>query len=77
MKSTRLHGSDGATTMEYVIILIVVGLTVLFIASHLGGTLRARYGAVKATTNVTIIRPGTHVEVDDDGLTGTAKNVPD
>jgi Flp pilus assembly pilin Flp len=77
MKSPQLHGNAGATTMEYVLILIVVGLTILFIASHLGGTLRARYGAVKATTNVTLIRPGTHVEVDDQGLTGTAKNVPD
>jgi len=74
---TRLHRTAGATLMEYVLVLIVVGLTILFVARHLGASLRARYGAAKATTDMTKIVPGTHVEVDDQGLTGTAKNVPD
>jgi Flp pilus assembly pilin Flp len=40
--------------MEYVLILVVVGLIIMFAARHLGTSLRARFGAVKATTNVTI-----------------------
>jgi len=43
----------------------------------LGITLRARYGAAKATVNVTKIAPDRHIEVDDQGLTGTAKSVQD
>jgi hypothetical protein len=62
--------------MEYAIMLIVIGLTVLFLATHFGAHLRARYGAMKATTDVTRIAPGTHVEVEDNDLTGTAKSVP-
>ena len=75
--TTRLRGMDGTTMMEYVLVLIVVGLTILFLARHLGATLRARYGASKATVDMTKIAPGRHVEVDDQGLTGTAKSVPD
>jgi hypothetical protein len=63
--------------MEYALLLIVIGLIVVFLASHLGGVLRARYGAAKATTDMTKIAPGRHVEVDDHGLTGTARSVPD
>jgi len=78
MKSLiRLRGTAGTTMMEYVLILIVIGLTVLFFANRLGVTLRARYGAAKATVNVTKIAPDRHIEVDDQGLTGTAKSVAD
>ncbi len=78
MKSTtRFPGNAGATVMEYALVLIVIGLTVLFIATRFGTHLRARYGAMTATTDVTRIAPGTHVEVDDNDLTGTAKSVPD
>ena len=63
--------------MEYALVLIVIGLIVVFFASHLGGVLRARYGAAKATTDMTKIAPGRHVEVDDQGMTGTAKSVAD
>ncbi len=73
---TRLSKDAGVTMMEYALILIVIGLAVLFMMKHLGASLRARYGAVKATTNVTIIDPNRHVEVNDQGLTGTAKSVP-
>ena len=73
----RLRGSGGTTMMEYAVILIVIGLIVVFFASHLGGTLRARYGAARATTDMTKIAPGRHVEVDDQGLTGTARSVAD
>jgi hypothetical protein len=76
MKSAiRLRGTEGTTMMEYVLILIVIGLTVLFFAHHLGVTLRARYGAAKATTDMTKVAPDRHIEVDDQGLTGTAKSV--
>jgi Flp pilus assembly pilin Flp len=73
---TRLPKNAGVTMMEYALILIVVGLAILFMMKHFGASLRARYGAVKATTNVTIIDPNRHVEVNDQGMTGTAKSVP-
>jgi Flp pilus assembly pilin Flp len=73
---TRLANQAGVTMMEYVLILIVLGLAILFVMRNLGSSLRARYGAVKATTNVTIIDPNRHVEVQDNGLSGTAKSVP-
>ena len=61
--------------MEYVLMLIVAGLGILFFATHLGGQLRARFGAAKATVNMTKVAPDRHVEVDDQGLTGTASSV--
>jgi len=73
---TRLPRNAGVSMMEYVLILVVLGLAIMFMAKHLGVSLRARYGAVKATTNVTIIDPNRHVEVQDNGLTGSAKSVP-
>jgi hypothetical protein len=78
MKSTatRLHKTDGATIMEYALVLIVIGLTVLFIANRFGVTLKARYRASKATVDMTKVDPNSHVEVDDQGLTGTAQSVP-
>ena len=76
-RSKQRNASAGATIMEYVPILIVVGLIVVFMARFLGSSLRARYGAAKATTDMTKIAPGRHVEVNDQGLTGTARSVPD
>ena len=73
----RLRSTGGTTMMEYALVLIVIGLAVLFIATRFGTALRARYGAVKSTVNMTKINPGHHVEVDDEGLTGTAASVPD
>ena len=73
----RLRDSGGTTMMEYALVLIVIGLIVVFFGQKLGVTLRARYGAAKATTDMTKIAPGRHVEVDDQGLTGTAKSVAD
>ena len=73
----RLRDSGGTTMMEYALVLIVIGLIVVFFAQKVGVTLRARYGAAKATTDMTKIAPRRHVEVDDQGLTGTAKSVAD
>jgi hypothetical protein len=61
--------------MEYSMVLIVVGLIVLFLSHRLGKHIRARFGAIKATTNVTLVAPDRHVEVEDNDLTGTAKSV--
>ena len=71
----RLRGIGGSTMMEYALILIVVGLLVVFIVTHLGASLRARYGASKSVTDMTKVDPNRHVEVDDQGMSGTAKSV--
>jgi Flp pilus assembly pilin Flp len=71
----RLRGADGTGMVEYALVLIVIGLIVLFIAHRLGKHIRARFGAIKSTTNVTLIAPGRHIEVEDNDLTGTAKSV--
>ncbi len=73
----RLRGSAGNTLLENILIMIVIGLTIIFMASHFGAVIRARFGAAKSTTDMTKVKPGVHVEVDDQGLTGTAKSVPD
>lgn len=74
---SRLRDRAGNTLMENVLIMIVIGLTIIFIASHFGATMRARFGASNSTVDMTKVRPGFHVEVDDQGLTGTAKSVAD
>lgn len=73
----RLRGEGGAGIMEYALVLVVIGLIVMFMAQRLGKHIRARFGAIKSTTNVTLIAPGRHVEVEDNDLTGTAKSVAD
>jgi hypothetical protein len=44
--------------MEYVLIAIVVGLIVLFIAAKFGGTLTNRFSAAKSTVDSTKITSG-------------------
>ena len=71
----RLLGQEGATTMEYVLAAIVIGLVVLFLATRFGVTVLARFVASDATVDMTKVDPNRHVEVDDQGLVGTAKSV--
>lgn len=75
--ATRLDSIVGATIMEYVLVLIVIGLIVLFAANRFGPHLSGRYKAMTATTDMTKIAPGRHVEIDDQDLTGTARSVAD
>jgi Flp pilus assembly pilin Flp len=56
--SKTLHNQKGQGMMEYVLIAIVVGLIVLFIAAKFGGTLTNRFSAAKSTVDSTKIVSG-------------------
>jgi Flp pilus assembly pilin Flp len=56
--SKTLRNQKGQGMMEYVLIAIVVGLIVLFIAAKFGGTLTNRFSAAKGTVDSTKITAG-------------------
>ena len=56
--SKTLRNQKGQGMMEYVLIAIVVGLIVLFIAAKFGGTLTKRFSAAKSTVDSTKIISG-------------------
>jgi Flp pilus assembly pilin Flp len=53
--SKTLRSQKGQGMMEYVLIAIVVGLIVLFIAAKFGGSLTNRFSAAKDTVDSTKI----------------------
>lgn len=53
--SKTIRKQDGQGMMEYVLIAIVVGLIVLFMAAKFGGTLTNRFSAAKTTVDSTKI----------------------
>jgi Flp pilus assembly pilin Flp len=53
-----MHSEKGQGMMEYVLIAIVVGLIVLFIAAKFGGTLTNRFKAASSTVDTTKIQSG-------------------
>ena len=53
--SKTMRSEKGQGMMEYVLIAIVVGLIVLFIAAKFGGTLTNRFSAAKSTVDSTKI----------------------
>ena len=56
--SKTMRSEKGQGMMEYVLIAIVVGLIVLFIAAKFGGTLTNRFSAAKSTVDSTTITSG-------------------
>jgi Flp pilus assembly pilin Flp len=50
-----LRNQKGQGMMEYVLIAIVIGLIVLFVAAKFGGSLRKRFEASKTTVDSTKI----------------------
>lgn len=56
--SKTLRNEKGQGMMEYVLIAIVVGLIVLFIAAKFGGSLTNRFSAAKDTVDSTKITSG-------------------
>jgi Flp pilus assembly pilin Flp len=56
--SNTMRSEKGQGMMEYVLIAIVVGLIVLFIAAKFGGTLTNRFTAAKSTVDSTKITSG-------------------
>ena len=51
-----LRNQKGQGMMEYVLIAIVIGLIVLFVAAKFGGSLRSRFSAAKDTVDSTQIQ---------------------
>jgi Flp pilus assembly pilin Flp len=56
--SNTMRSEKGQGMMEYVLIAIVVGLIVLFIAAKFGGALTNRFSAAKDTVDSTQITSG-------------------
>jgi Flp pilus assembly pilin Flp len=56
--SRTLRNQKGQGMMEYVLIAIVIGLIVLFVAAKFGGSLRTRFSASKDTVDSTKITDG-------------------
>ena len=69
--SGMLRNQDGQGMMEYVLIAIVVGLIVLFIAAKFGGTLTNRFSAAKSTVDSTKIVDGGEAQPESETVAGS------